>query len=71
MQPHFAQMSEDGKYFYTFASQDNGRFVRVNLEEILKLEVNDENVFEFENNDDDTEVMNSIDVEGAPEQAHS
>jgi hypothetical protein len=71
MQPHFAQISEDGKYFYTFASQDNGRFVRVNLEELVTLEVDDENVFLFENNDDDTEVMKSIDVEGAPEQAHS
>ena len=71
MQPHFAQMSEDGKYFYTFASQDNGRFVRVNLEEVLKLEIDDENIFQFENNDDDTEVMKSMDVEGAPEQAHS
>jgi len=71
MQPHFAQISEDGKYFYTFASQDNGKFVRVNLEELITLEVDDENVFLFENNDDDTEVMKSIDVEGAPEQAHS
>ena len=71
MQPHFAQISEDGKYFYTFASQDNGRFVKVNLEELIALDVDDENVFLFENNDDDTEVMNSIYVEGAPEQAHS
>ena len=71
MQPHFAQMSEDGKYFYTFASQDNGRFVRVNLEEALKLEVDDENVFVFDNDSDDSDVLKSIDVEGAPEQAHS
>lgn len=71
MQPHFAQISEDGKYFYTFASQDNGRFVRVNLEELIALEVDNENVFIFENNDDDSKIMKSIDAEGAPEQAHS
>jgi len=71
MQPHFAQISEDGKYFYTFASQDNGRFVRVNLEELITLEVDNENVFIFENNDDDSKIMKSIDAEGAPEQAHS
>lgn len=71
MQPHFAQISNDGKYFYTFASQDRGRFVRVNLEEVLKLNKNGENVFQFNNNSDDTDVMKSFHVEGAPEQAHS
>jgi hypothetical protein len=39
MQPHFAQISKDGKYFYTFASQEHGRFVKVNLE---TLEIEEE-----------------------------
>ena len=71
MQPHFAQMSKDGKYFYTFASQDNGRFVKVNLDEVLKLSKDANDVFQFDNNSDDSKVMKSIYVEGAPEQAHS
>jgi len=70
MQPHFAQLSDDGKYFYTFASQDNGRFVKVNLEEVLKHQVID-NVFQFDNNSNNSNIIKSIDVEGAPEQAHS
>ena len=71
MQPHFAQMSKDGKYFYTFASQDNGRFVRVNLEEVIKHNINANGVFIFDNNDNNSSVLKSVDVEGAPEQAHS
>jgi len=70
MQPHFAQLSDDGKYFYTFASQDNGRFVKVNLEEVLKQQVVD-NVFQFDNNSNNSNIIKSIDIEGAPEQAHS
>jgi 6-phosphogluconolactonase (cycloisomerase 2 family) len=77
MQPHFAQISEDGKYFYTFASQDNGRFVKINLEELLKLDTSntlfeyfDEDGTSF-NNSDHNKILDSVDVEGAPEQAHS
>jgi VCBS repeat-containing protein len=37
LQPHFSYLSEDGKYFYTFATQD-GDFLKINLE---TLEVED------------------------------
>ena len=71
MQPHFAQISDDGKYFYTFASQDNGRFVKVNLEELVKVEPNGDKIFEYNNDSNNSSIMKSIDVGGAPEQAHS
>ncbi len=71
MQPHFAQISDDGKYFYTFASQDNGRFVKVNLEELIKIEQNCDKIFEYDNDSNNSSVLKSIDVGGAPEQAHS
>ncbi len=31
LQPHFSYLSKDGKYFYTFATQD-GDFLEINLE---------------------------------------
>lgn len=31
LQPHFSYLSEDGKYYYTFATQD-GDFLKINLE---------------------------------------
>jgi hypothetical protein len=37
LQPHFSYISKDGKYYYTFATQD-GEFVKVNLE---TLEIED------------------------------
>ncbi len=70
-QPHFAQISKDGKYFYTFASQDNGRFVKVNLEEVLKLESNTCKMFQYDNDNDDSKIIKATYTGGAPEQAHS
>ena len=37
LQPHFSYMSKDGKYFYTFSTQD-GDFLKINLE---TLEIED------------------------------
>ena len=63
-------MNKDGKQFYIFASQDNGKFIRLDLEKLLKHGLILK-VYRFNNNSDDTKVMNSIDVESAPEQSHS
>jgi len=71
MQPHFAHISEDGQYFYTFASQDDGRFVKIDLEKILKLERGCDGVLQFDNSSDDSDILKAIYVGGAPEQAHS
>ena len=38
LQPHFSHISKNGKYFYTFATQD-GKFLKINLD---TLEIEDE-----------------------------
>ena len=54
-------MNKDGKYFYIFASQDNGKFIRLDLEKLLKHGLILK-VYQFNNNSDDAEVMKFIDV---------
>lgn len=40
MQPHFSYVSNDGKYFYTFASQD-GMFIKIDLKELKVIRTMD------------------------------
>jgi len=67
MQPHFALVSEDGKYFYTAASHD-GVFVRVDLEKIKDLDPADYDDYEKLKN---LGVLKTIEIGGVIEQSHS
>jgi 6-phosphogluconolactonase (cycloisomerase 2 family) len=67
MQPHFAKVSDDGKYFYTAASHD-GIFVRVDLEKLDTINKSDLSDLKKLK---DLGVLKSVDIGGVIEQSHS
>jgi len=70
MQPHFAILSQDGRYFYT-ADSHNGKFVRVDLKKIKDI-INRGN--KLSNSVDELTkegVLKIIDIGGVLEQSHS